>query len=61
MMELKIAVAVLLSHFSFELAPEMGGPEGVIASEVMALTLHTRNGIKMFCRPRTAEPLSQSV
>ena len=52
MMELRTAIATLCSHFSLELAPEMGGKEGVVASEVMALTLHARNGIRMFCHPR---------
>ena len=51
-MELKTAVALLCSKFTFKLADDMGGPEGVIASEVMALTLHTHDGIRLHCIPR---------
>lgn len=54
MMELKVAVATLFSRFKFELAAETGGPDGVRDSEIMALTLHTRDGIKIHCRPRRA-------
>lgn len=52
MLELKTAVAVLMSRFAFRLAPEMGGIRGVRESEVMALTLHAKHGIKMNCYPR---------
>ncbi|KAK9826059.1 hypothetical protein WJX74_008792 [Apatococcus lobatus] len=47
------AVAMLLSHFHFELAPEMGGKAGVRAAESAALlTLQPRHGMKMLCMPR---------
>ncbi|KAK9807492.1 hypothetical protein WJX72_000759 [[Myrmecia] bisecta] len=46
-------LAMLLAHFSFKLAPEMGGMEGVRASESSGLlTLQPTNGIHMFCIPR---------
>jgi hypothetical protein len=52
MLELKTAVAILMSRFTFRLASEMGGVQGVRDSEVMALTLHTKSGIRMHCHPR---------
>ncbi|KAK9812852.1 hypothetical protein WJX72_004712 [[Myrmecia] bisecta] len=51
MMELKAGIATLCARFDFQLAPEMGGVQGVIGSEIMALTLHTRHGIRMHCTP----------
>ena len=51
MLELRAAIAVLFSRFRFRLAAEMGGLQGVKDAEVMALTLHTKNGIKMNCYP----------
>ena len=58
LMELKTAVALLCSKFSFRLADDMGGAAGVIASEVMALTLHAKNGIRMHCVPRQSASAS---
>ncbi len=46
------ALASLLSRFSFRLADEMGGPEGVRASEVYFITVQPVNGLKMHCIPR---------
>ena len=51
MLELWAAIAVLFSRFQFSLAPEMGGMQGVKDAEVMALTLHTKSGIKINCYP----------
>ena len=52
MMVLKTVIATLCARFTMRLADEMGGPEGVAASEVMALTLHTHHGILMHCTER---------
>lgn len=51
-MVLKTVIATLCTRFTLRLADEMGGPEGVAASEVMALTLHTHHGILMHCTER---------
>eukprot|EP00884_Botryococcus_braunii_P016342 jgi/Botrbrau1/3391/Bobra.0337s0032.1 len=45
-------LATLLGNFTFTLADEMGGPEGVQASEHMAITLSCRKGMKMHCHAR---------
>ena len=52
LMELRVALAVLCANFTFTLAPAMGGPENVKASERMALTLHVHGGVLMHCHPR---------
>lgn len=52
LMELRVALAVLCANFTFTLAPAMGGPESVKASERMALTLHVHGGVLMHCHPR---------
>ena len=52
LMELRVALAVLCANFTFTLAPAMGGPEDVRASERMALTLHVHGGVLMHCHPR---------
>ena len=52
LMELRVALAVLCSTFTFELAAAMGGPEPGRADEMMALTLHMRGGVWMRCIPR---------
>ena len=54
MMELRAALAVLLSEFIFTLAPEAGSREEVLQNEVMSGTLHIRGGVKLRARPRTA-------
>lgn len=36
------AVAVICSNFTFELAPRMGGPEGVASSCINRLTLQPK-------------------
>ena len=38
------SVAQLLCHFSFQLAPRMGGPEGVDRQEINRLTLQPGAG-----------------
>ena len=48
-MELKVALAVLCQHFTFELC---GSPDAVRSAERMALTLHVSGGIMLHCRPR---------
>ncbi|EIE22263.1 cytochrome P450 [Coccomyxa subellipsoidea C-169] len=47
------ATALLLSHFSFRLADRMGGPEGVIASEMARITVAQRDGMWMHALPRS--------
>ena len=48
-MELKVALAVLCQHFTFELCTS---PDAVRSAERMALTLHVSGGVMMHCRPR---------
>eukprot|EP00884_Botryococcus_braunii_P001267 jgi/Botrbrau1/11140/Bobra.331_1s0009.2 len=45
-------LATVLAHFSFQLAPEMGGPEGVRRSEHFHTTLGVTGGMRFICRPR---------
>ncbi len=59
-MVLKTVIATLCTRFTLRLADEMGGPEGVAASEVMALTLHTHHGILMHCIERGQPPSPQA-
>eukprot|EP00208_Stichococcus_sp_RCC1054_P002339 CAMPEP_0206139828 /NCGR_PEP_ID=MMETSP1473-20131121/7467_1 /ASSEMBLY_ACC=CAM_ASM_001109 /TAXON_ID=1461547 /ORGANISM="Stichococcus sp, Strain RCC1054" /LENGTH=576 /DNA_ID=CAMNT_0053533745 /DNA_START=97 /DNA_END=1827 /DNA_ORIENTATION=+ len=51
-MNVTAALAILLGNFHFELAPEMGGPDGVRAAEHMAMTLQPEKGIIMKVHPR---------
>ena len=46
-MELRAALAILLSRFVFTLAPEAGSREDVLGHEVISLTLHIRGGVKL--------------
>eukprot|EP00884_Botryococcus_braunii_P016359 jgi/Botrbrau1/3406/Bobra.0337s0042.1 len=57
---LAACLASLLSHFSFRLADEMGGPEGVRKSEKMALTLSCMGGMKMNCISRSRPTIVHS-
>lgn len=52
LMELRVALAVLCSTFTFELAAAVGCPEAGRPDEIMALTLHMRGGVWMRCLPR---------
>ena len=40
-----VSVAQLLCHFSLQLAPRMGGPEGVDRQEINRLTLQPGAGV----------------
>ncbi|KAK9820314.1 hypothetical protein WJX72_008814 [[Myrmecia] bisecta] len=51
-MNLTATLAQLLGYFSFRLADEMGGPEGVLAAERVSLTVSSVKGMKMHCIPR---------
>lgn len=48
-----VGVAVLLSQFTFQLAPKMGGAAGVEATEINRLTLQPGAGLWMNAIPRT--------
>ena len=45
-------LARLLGSFTFELAPAMGGREGVLEAENYAITLMPSKGMWMYCRSR---------
>jgi cytochrome P450 len=45
-------LATLLSRFSFRLADDMGGPEGVRKSEAYYITVQPKDGLRMHCIPR---------
>ncbi|BDA50154.1 Cytochrome P450 3A13 [Coccomyxa sp. Obi] len=47
-----VTVARLTAHFTFELAPRMGGPAGVDAAEINRLTLQPGGGMWMRVHPR---------
>ncbi|KAK9819693.1 hypothetical protein WJX72_001295 [[Myrmecia] bisecta] len=51
-MNLTATLAQLLGRFSFKLAEEMGGPEGVLAAERASLTVSSEKGMQMHCIPR---------
>jgi cytochrome P450 len=55
-------LAKIMGSFTLELAPEMGGLEGVLARESTQLTLQTSGtkGIRMRCTPRS-EAVAQGV
>ncbi|KAK9821533.1 hypothetical protein WJX74_007991 [Apatococcus lobatus] len=46
-------VATMCSHFHVDLAPEMGGPEGVEKITTLALTLHVKGGLRLNFTPRS--------
>ena len=54
-MEVLTLLAKILGSFTIELAPEMGGLEGVLARESTQLTLQTKGtkGIRMRMTPRS--------
>ena len=52
--QLKVLMVLLLSSFKWELAPCMGGPEGVLSSTVAALELRVGKGMWLLSTPRTA-------
>lgn len=56
-MEVMTMLAKLLANFRIELAPEMGGREGITARESTALTLQTKGtkGIRCHLYPRCAQ------
>lgn len=47
-------MVLLLSSFKWQLAPCMGGPEGVLSSTVAALELRVDKGMWLLPTPRTA-------
>lgn len=52
MLELRVVVATLVSHFSLALTPEMGGFKGVAAGARQYITLKPSAGTMMYCKPR---------
>ncbi|KAK9914782.1 hypothetical protein WJX75_000489 [Coccomyxa subellipsoidea] len=53
-MNLTATLALLYGHFTFRLADEMGGPEGVRAGEHLTVTMSCDKGMKMHAIPRAA-------
>ncbi|EIE19314.1 cytochrome P450 [Coccomyxa subellipsoidea C-169] len=53
-MNLTATLALLYGHFSFRLADEMGGPEGVRAGEHLTVTMSCDKGMKMHAISRSA-------
>jgi hypothetical protein len=51
---LQVLMVLLLSTFSWQLAPCMGGPEGVLSSTVAALELRVDNGMWLIPKRRTS-------
>ncbi|DBB13114.1 TPA: hypothetical protein ACH3X3_005841 [Trebouxia sp. C0006] len=51
-MNMAATFAQLYSHFSFQLADEMGGTTGVLASEHVLMTVSPSRGMKMHAVPR---------
>eukprot|EP00884_Botryococcus_braunii_P015153 jgi/Botrbrau1/23639/Bobra.55_2s0026.1 len=51
-MNMSATLVLLLSAFKFELAPQMGGPEGVKMAEVFRMTVVPDGGLWMTCTPR---------
>lgn len=51
---LQVLMVLLLSNFSWQLAPCMGGPEGVLSSTVAALELRVDKGMWLIPTHRTA-------
>eukprot|EP00775_Hariotina_reticulata_P011944 gene11944-12087_t len=54
MVQCKVLLALLLSCYSWQLAPRMGGPKGVESSTVAALELRVDQGMWLCPTPRTA-------
>lgn len=51
---LQVLMVLLLSSFSWQLAPCMGGPEGVLASTQAALELRVDKGMWLLPTPRSS-------
>lgn len=49
----QVLLALLVSSFSWELSPQMGGPAGVLAQTVAALELRVAQGMWLRPTPRT--------
>jgi hypothetical protein len=52
MMELRVALIILLSRFSFELPPGGDTYDAIVKKKVLSLTLHVDGGIHLRCIPR---------
>jgi hypothetical protein len=51
---LQVLLVLLLSCFSWKLAPRMGGPKGVLSQTVAALELRVAQGMWLTPTPRSA-------
>jgi hypothetical protein len=58
---LQVLLVLLLSCFSWKLAPRMGGPAGVLSQTVAALELRVAQGMWLTPVPRTARTSSSGV
>jgi hypothetical protein len=58
---LQVLLVLLLSCFSWKLAPRMGGPSGVLSQTVAALELRVAQGMWLTPVPRTARISSTGV
>ncbi|WIA39640.1 hypothetical protein OEZ86_005717 [Tetradesmus obliquus] len=54
MVQCKVLLVLLLSCFSWRLAPRMGGPQGVLSQTVAALELRVAQGMWLTPTPRSA-------
>ena len=54
-------LARLMGTFTFELAQQMGGSEGVMEAENYAITLMPSKGMWMHCRSRVKQAVPLSV
>jgi hypothetical protein len=57
----QVLLVLLLSCFSWKLAPRMGGPEGVLSQTVAALELRVAQGMWLTPVPRDARTSSYGV
>lgn len=53
--QVRAIVVTLLSRFWIDLAPSMGGPEGVQKSTQLALTLKIKGGLKLAFRQHVSQ------
>lgn len=51
-LELQAVIAMLVGRFEIELAPEVGGWEGLLARRMYHITLQVQGGLPMRFRPR---------
>jgi hypothetical protein len=58
---LQVLLVLLLSCFSWRLAPRMGGPAGVLSQVVAALELRVAQGMWLTPEPRSARTSSTGV